>query len=205
MTVVAAFDLDGTLTVRDCVVPFLTRVAGRPRLIGRTLLGVARSPGAVRSRDRLKAIGAASLASTPVDRAEAIARGFAAEVVADWLRADTLDRLAQHRRAGHRIVIVSASFALYADHIGAALGVDAVLATGLRAVDGVLTGELDGPNCRGRTKVERLDEWITRDGSSRRDVVVHAYGDSAGDRELLDHADVATWVGVSRRRRSSPV
>jgi phosphatidylglycerophosphatase C len=31
--VVAAFDVDGTLTTRDCVRPFLERVAGRRRLV----------------------------------------------------------------------------------------------------------------------------------------------------------------------------
>lgn len=205
MTVVAAFDLDGTLTVRDCVVPFLARVAGRRRLLGVTLTGLAGSPASVRSRDRVKALGARALAGTGIEQADRVARDFADEVASGWLRDDTVAQLEEHRRAGHRIVIVSASFSLYAVHIGAALGVDAVLATGLRVVDGVLTGELEGPNCRRHVKVRRLDEWITGTGSLLDDVVVHAYGDSAGDRELLERADVATWVGVSRRRRSSRV
>ncbi len=31
--VIAAFDVDGTLTTRDCVRPFLERAAGRRRLV----------------------------------------------------------------------------------------------------------------------------------------------------------------------------
>ncbi|HRE03598.1 MAG TPA: hypothetical protein PLV68_20040, partial [Ilumatobacteraceae bacterium] len=58
MTAVAAFDVDGTLTTRDSVVPFLVRVAGRARLAARMLT----QPGALgrgivgRDRDRIKAV-----------------------------------------------------------------------------------------------------------------------------------------------------
>ena len=35
LTVVAAFDVDGTVTTRDCVVPFLRRVAGTAPMAAR--------------------------------------------------------------------------------------------------------------------------------------------------------------------------
>jgi len=205
MTVVAAFDLDGTLTNRDCVVPFLTRASGRPRLARNTISGIARSPSAVRSRDRLKAIGAMALRGERLGDIESIADRFATETVPTWLRGDTTARLARHQDAGHLVVIVSASFAVYADLIGAHLGVDAVLATRLASVDGVLTGGLDGPNCRGPVKVDRLTEWLGTLGLRRGEVTLHAYGDSSGDREMLGAADVATWVAPVRRwSRPSP-
>ncbi len=205
MTVVAAFDLDGTITARDCVVPFLRRVAGERRLVTTTASGVARSPSSITSRDRLKAIAARSLAGADLDVVQAIGQRFADEVVSDWVRRDTLDQLDQHRTAGHRIVIVSASFAIYAEAIGERLGVDAVLATELAHVDGVLTGGLNGPNCRGAAKVDRLEGWFAGVGLERAGVRLHAYGDSSGDRELLAHADVAMLVPPFRRgRRASP-
>ncbi len=54
ITRVAAFDVDGTLTRRDCVVPFLRRVAGT-RLLTQGMLrqGVAVS-GAAARRDRMR-------------------------------------------------------------------------------------------------------------------------------------------------------
>ena len=58
--------------------------------------------------------------------------------------------------------------------------------------DGRLTGELARPNVRGPEKVRRLDEWLAREG---RPAFVWAYGDSAGDRELLARADQAISVG----------
>jgi phosphatidylglycerophosphatase C len=68
------------------------------------------------------------------------------------------------------------------------------------AVDdrGVLTGALDGPNCRGTEKVVRLHEWLGAHVGGRTAVELIAYGDSSGDRELLADADIAHWVGRYR-------
>jgi phosphatidylglycerophosphatase C len=83
---------------------------------------------------------------------------------------------------------------LYVSPIGRRLGFDAVLATRLEVdTDGRLTGRLSGANCRGPEKVARLREW--RSGEL---VVDFAYGDSAGDREMLALAEVP--IKVSRRR-----
>ena len=49
MTTVAAFDVDGTVTDRDCVVPFLRRVAGTATL-GRRLVAQTRTVSALASR-----------------------------------------------------------------------------------------------------------------------------------------------------------
>ena len=65
------------------------------------------------------------------------------------------------------------------------LGVQGALATELQVgPDGRCTGHLDGPNCRGHEKVERLRRWLG--GRSPR---LWAYGDSSGDDELLAMAD----------------
>jgi phosphatidylglycerophosphatase C len=75
--------------------------------------------------------------------------------------------------------------------IGRRLGFDTVLATRLEVdADGRLTGRLVGANCRGPEKVARLREW--RSGEL---VVDFAYGDSAGDREMLALAGVPMNVG----------
>ena len=58
MTVVAAFDVDGTVTTRDCVVPFLRRVAGTAPMSARLALSIHRLAPALarRDRDALKAL-----------------------------------------------------------------------------------------------------------------------------------------------------
>lgn len=190
---VAAFDVDGTITTRDCVVPFMRRVAGARRIAPR--LG-ARPDRLVRvlagrDRDRLKALAAAAaFRGSRYDELSAAGARFAETVHDRWLRSDTLESLRSHQDRGDRTVFVSASFEVYLRPLAVLLGVDEVLATRLEVRDGVATGGLDGSNCRGPEKVARLHEWL----GDRSTVRVVAYGDSAGDRELLADADEAHWV-----------
>jgi phosphatidylglycerophosphatase C len=198
ITRVAVFDVDGTLTTRDCVVPFMRRVAGTPGLVG----GMLRSPGALisatarRDRDALKAASAsAAFAGREIERVQAEADEFARSVFADRLRSEVLASMRTHQQSADTVVLVSASYELYLRPLARLLGADDVLAVRLEVDDGRLTGRLDGPNCRGPEKVRRLHEWLDLHAGGRRSVHVTAYGDSAGDRELLGDADVAHWVG----------
>lgn len=187
---VAAFDVDGTLTVRDCVRPFLVRVGGWSGLTVALARKPAASLGAAvrRDRDRVKELVVGGvLRGRKVAQVEALGEQFAEQVAADWLRADTVARLRWHQRMGHRIVLVSASLSPYLRPLGRTLGVDDVLcAEPLREGDHFADG-LQGANCRAAEKVRRLDDWLDRSGL--RDATVWAYGDSEGDRELLARAD----------------
>ncbi len=187
---VAAFDVDGTLTVRDCVRPFLVRVGGWSGLTAAIARKPAASLGAAvrRDRDRVKELVVGGvLRGRKVAQVEAVGEQFAEQVAADWLRADTVARLRWHQRMGHRIVLVSASLSPYLRPLGRTLGVDEVLcAEPLREGDHFADG-LQGANCRAAEKVRRLEEWLAK--SDLRDATVWAYGDSEGDRELLARAD----------------
>lgn len=196
--VVAAFDVDGTLTVRDCVVPFLRRTTGTARLIARLLARPQTlvPPLVRRDRDGLKAAAAAAaFAGRAIGPLREAGDRFGDEVADGWLRGDTGGRLRWHLNEGHAVVLVSASFEIYLDRVGARLGVDRVLATRLEVGgDGRCTGRLEGPNCRGPEKTRRLHEWLDQQYGGRAGVVVWAYGDSAGDRDLLDDADHPVWA-----------
>jgi phosphatidylglycerophosphatase C len=196
--VVAAFDVDGTLTARDCVVPFLRRVAGAPRVVLGLLVRLGPFVAAVarRDRDRIKALAThAAFAGRPSAAVEQAGADFADEVARHGLRPDTVARLAWHRAAGHTTVLVSASYGAYLRPLAASLGVDGVVCTELEVgADGCCTGKLVGGNCRGQAKVARLHDWLAAGQGGRAGVVLWAYGDSAGDRELLADADHAVWA-----------
>lgn len=190
---VAAFDVDGTITTRDCVVPFMRRISGARRIVPRLGMRPHRLLPILAGRDRdgLKALAAAAaFRGHRYDELCSAGVTFAEMVHERWLRSDTLDVLQRHRDAGDRTVLVSASFEVYLRPLAQLLGVDDVLATRLQVEDGVATGALDGPNCRGPEKVARLHEWLV----DRSAVRLVAYGDSAGDREMLADADEAHWV-----------
>lgn len=196
--IVAAFDVDGTLTTRDCVTPFLFRTV---RV--RAGLALLRHPRAVvgallhRDRDRLKEVVCTAFAGIEGDALDAAGVRFAVEIEHRWLRGDTAARLRRHRDLGHRVVLASASLEPYLLPFGDSLGVDGVVCTRLeRGRDGLLTGRLEGPNCRGAEKARRLEAWLVDNGLA--DATLWAYGDSAGDDELLARADRPVRVGSTR-------
>lgn len=199
MTTIAAFDFDATLTRHDSVVPFLRQVAGTGRLVG----GLAARPHRVvpalvrLDRDELRALASqVALRGVRLDAFHDEAARLAARIVDGGLRDDTSARLAWHRREGHRVVIVSASYEQYVRVVGEHLGVDEVLATRVEFDrTGRCTGRLVGANCRADEKVRRLSEWMSALGLARSDATIWAYGDSPGDRALLEFADHPVWVG----------
>jgi phosphatidylglycerophosphatase C len=206
MTVgVAAFDVDGTVTDRDCVVPFMRRVTGTRRIAGRLAVRPDRLVPVLtrRDRDELKSLAAAAaFRGCSEDDLAAAGTEFAQHVHDRWLRSDTVALLDDHRAAGDRVVLVSASFEVYLRPLGRLLGVDEVLATRLAFRDGVATGALDGPNCRGPEKVRRLHDWLEHDHGGRANARIVAYGDSVGDREMLADADEAHWITGRIGRRT---
>ena len=184
---VAAFDVDNTLTVRDCVVPFTRRVAGTTTL----LAAVVRRPLTVakmvvkRDRDALKEFFVSvAFSQQSVEKVADISAVFASTVVEKWMRPDVAHRLRWHQEQGHVVVLVSASLHPYLEIVGDLLEVDAVLCTRLEAQDGVYTGSLSGPNCRGAEKVARLHAWCEM-ANIPTSSVKNAYGDSSGDHQML--------------------
>jgi phosphatidylglycerophosphatase C len=183
---IAAFDFDGTLTVRDSFGSFLAWNAGPWRTalsLGR-LAPAALRYGLDRDRERMKAAAArVFLRGLPLAEAAAAAEAFAEQ--ARLLRPDALACWEAWRGRGARRVIVTASPEFVVAPFARRLGADDLIATRL-ATDpaGRLTGALIGRNCRGPEKVRRLRAAFGPDVR-----LAAAYGDSSGDREMLALAD----------------
>ncbi|HZU78863.1 MAG TPA: HAD-IB family hydrolase [Acidimicrobiales bacterium] len=196
--VVAAFDFDGTLTRGGSVWPFLVQVCGMWRTIVAGLsiapmLAVAAFVGGRFADDAKEALFRRTLGGLDAGALEQVGDEFGRRHLAAERRADVMARLDQHRRQGHRIVIVSASPELYVRPAGTELGVDAVLATRLAVDDdGKLTGNYDGGNCRSDEKLRRLRQWAEENAPGAE---LWAYGNSAGDQRMLAGATVGVDVG----------
>jgi phosphatidylglycerophosphatase C len=193
---VAAFDFDGTLIRGDSFLPFLVR-AVQPRRFAWTVAASSLATATAYrrgQRDGAKAeLVERLLTGFPLVDLESLGRRYGTEL-ASRIRPSMASRIAWHRQQGHRLVIVSASLEVYLDATGRALRFDTVLATRLEVdADGRLSGRLCGANVRGAEKAARLREWLDQalPGVSYQ---LWAYGDSAGDRELLAMADYPVRV-----------
>ena len=193
---VAAFDVDNTLTVRDCVVPFMKTVGGVSKLSKVVLSDLGKTIQNVRRRDRdalkMKFIDGI-FAGKDAREVESLGVQFASKVADKWLRSEVASRLRWHQEQGHVVILVSASLGAYLHPLGDLLEVDAVLCTELEEENGVLTGKLIGRNCRGKEKASRVQKWCQDSGIALEDLM-YAYGDSSGDTELLELFSEPTWV-----------
>jgi phosphatidylglycerophosphatase C len=187
--VVAAFDFDGTLTRRDSLLPFLARVVGWPRTafaMARVFPQLVLAQIGKADRDAAKErLLVRLLAGRSYDEVARVGAAYAGDLVARAIRPEMRDLVAWHRAQGHDVVIVSASLDVYLHQVGTLLDVQSVLSTQL-AVDahGACTGGMLGGNCRGPGKADRLRAYLGDEP-----VELWAYGDSAGDAEMLAMAD----------------
>jgi HAD superfamily hydrolase (TIGR01490 family) len=101
----------------------------------------------------------------------------------DRVRPESMRLIEQHRDAGRATYIISASPVELVEPLAKALGMTAGIGTRSRIVDGMYTGELDGPFCYGEGKVEAITElarWEHFDLDR-----CWAYSDSASDLPML--------------------
>ncbi len=200
---VAAFDFDGTLTRGGSVFGYLTALRGKSAVLeaivalGPRLARAAITGGSAADRTK-EDVFIRVLSGTRADDAARVATRFGREHLRGHLRPEVSRRLDWHLGRGDRVVIVSASPELYVAVAGTQLGVHEVIATRLE-VDGTgrLTGRYDGANCRGEEKLRRLHRSIGQLGSPPDRL--WAYGNSRGDLEMLEAADIGIDVGMLGR------
>ena len=132
----------------------------------------------------------------PADELDAAGKDYVATLV-PRLRHEMVERVRWHQDQGHAVIIVSASLGAYLRPLADHLGLDAALAVEMvTGADGLLTGAVVGElNTRGPQKVARLQAWAATRFGPASPFELWAYGDSAGDEEMLALADHPTWVG----------
>lgn len=202
-TGLALFDLDGTLTRRQTLGPFLAGYLLRhprrwprlwralPALVAYVLRGGDR--GALKSRLIRMAMGGEERAALRA-WTEAYVRSLA---VRGAYRPAALERLARHRDAGDTPILMSASPDLYVPAIGAALGFAETICTRVRWRGDTLDGALASRNRRGEEK-RRCLEALRRAHPGRK---ICAYGNSAADLPHLRAADRGVLVNGTRGAR----
>ncbi len=185
----AIFDFDGTLTNQDSLLPFLRMAAGSLRLVcGLAIL----SPILLGYFLHLlpnywakQVVFSFFLAGLSDKKLQELGNRFATQKISKLLRPEAVQRLQWHQAQKHQIVLVSASLEAYLLPWANTMGFEQVIGTKLESRSGILTGRIQGKNCYGEEKVRRLQALM----GDLSQYCIYAYGDSRGDRELLDIAD----------------
>ncbi|MEM1170759.1 MAG: HAD family hydrolase [Cyanobacteria bacterium P01_H01_bin.35] len=189
LPVVAVFDFDGTLTHRDSFLPFLRFLLGPSRFDGGLLL---MSPVLIGYALKLIANWQAKeallkffLGGKSQKQLNQIGEQFAVQQIPKLLRPEGIQRLQWHQNQGHLTILVSASLEIYLFPWTKKMSFNQVIGTRLETDSGVVTGRILGKNCYGSEKVERLKAIL----GNLNQYCIYAYGDSRGDRQLLDIAN----------------
>ena len=201
----AVFDLDGTLTRRDTLLPY---VAGFLREHPARVPGVANVVPTLLRFGLRKADRGELKSSFIRSTLGGVSRGeigdwtarFVPRLLEHGLFEGALDCLARHRARGDTLVLMSASVDLYVPQIGRALGFHETLCTPVRWDGERLDGALAGPNLRGDEKARALKELRNR----YPEAAVTAYGNAASDLGHLCLAERGVLVnGGLRTRRAA--
>lgn len=185
---IAVFDFDGTLTHKDTFVVFAIYVLGFWKFILKVLLC---APWLVSYKLRFYSNGKAKERLFSLCFKGMKGRNFEEYGVAfssahtTLLREDAVGALEEHLLKGHRVYIVTASMEEWVRPLLLRYPSLSFITTRPEVVDGRLTGNFSTKNCYGKEKVKRFREKE----SVRDEYVLYVYGDSLGDKELLEIAD----------------
>ena len=192
------FDFDGTLTTEDTFVGFMKYDMGTARWLARmarlTPVFVAYKLGRTDRHAVKRAVVKAVFTGRTLSEVEASAESYARDIIPALIRPAGMERFrerwADTLAGGPRTVVCSASISPYLEAFFADFeGLEIVCCRLRTDPDGTCTGDLDGMNVWGPQKIEALHAHYAERGLN----IVEAYGDSEGDRALLDAAERPFW------------
>ncbi len=190
---IAAFDFDGTLTQKDTFLEFVKFVHGNFNFYLGLFLN---APILILMKLKLLDNGIAKqmvysyfFKGFEIEKFNIYTQNFKIEIE-KMIKADVLMKLKKHQNEDCKIIIISASIENWIEPWAKSIGIEYLAGTKIEVVDGILTGKFITKNCYGREKVNRLLEYFP----NRMEYTLYAYGDSAGDNELLKLADHAEKI-----------
>jgi HAD superfamily hydrolase (TIGR01490 family) len=200
----AIFDLDGTITRNDTLVPYLRgwlRLHPRRGWRLAAIVALARYLTQGRDRGRLKAdLIRACMAGADAGAVHEWSAAFADGLHPQDLCPGALAAIERHRARGDRLILLSASVDLYVPEIGRRLGFDESICTGVAWRDGLLDGALTTPNRRAGEKRRCVEALRERFPAAR----IAAYANASSDFAHLLVADEPRLVnGTTAARREA--
>ena len=187
--VIALFDFDGTITSKDSLGAFVVYNFGAVKC---ALVAVLYAP--VHLLYRLNVISSTSaknflfpffLKNITVANFEKMCADFCKIKLPGMIYQKAVEEIKWHLQQNHEVIIISASPADWIKPWAETIGVKHYISSQLEVANNKLTGKLDGENCNHEQKVVRIKKEIP----NINEYEIYAYGNSKGDRFMLDLAD----------------
>jgi len=189
---ICLFDFDGTITSKDSLVDFTQYVTGKRAyylgLLSLSPMLISYKFNLIPNHIAKQKFISHFFKGRDADQFMKLAYKYSLERIDKITRPQAIEKIRWHKEHGHKVVIVSASMECWLKGWCEKNELD-LIATRLEVRDGVLTGKFATRNCHGIEKVNRVREVYDLNLCDQ----VYSYGDSRGDRELLELADMSFY------------
>ena len=184
----ALFDFDGTITTDDSLIKFIRFVVGDVKTMwGMFLLSPMLATYKLKLIPNHKAkqwMLSYFFKEMDEQRFLNVAKEYSLKHIDEILRSKAMEKIVWHKEQGHKVVVVSASMECWLKPWCNKNGLD-VIATKIEIKEGMVTGKFLSKNCYGIEKANRVKEAYNLSDYD----YIYAYGDTRGDKELLELAD----------------
>ncbi len=181
------FDFDGTLTTKDTLFEFIKSSTNKPAyyagLILFSPLFILMILGLL-DNEKIKAkfLGY-FFKGTSKEEMEKKGQQFVEQKLPALIRKNGIEYLRQAKKKGNHVALVSASLDIWLAPFALKENIQ-LICTKAGYDEGKYTTSFGSPNCKGAEKVRRVQEAIDVEGYGE----IIAFGDSSGDKELLEFA-----------------
>ena len=188
MNILVVSDFDGTITTDDSLIRFIRFVVGDTKFMwGIIFLSPMLIVYKLKILPNYKAkqyMLSYFLKGMSEKKFMRVASEYSLNHIDTILRPKAMEKIAWHKEQGHKIVIVSASIECWLKPWCDKNNLD-MIGTKIEIKSGIVTGKFLTKNCYGIEKANRVREVYNLSEYAH----IYAYGDTRGDKELLELAD----------------
>ena len=188
MKKLALFDFDGTITTDDSLIKFIRFVIGDIKFVaGMAVMSPMLTAYKLKLIPNYKAkqyMLSYFFKGMSEEKFVKVANEYSLKHIDTILRPKAMKKITWHKEQRHKVIIVSASIECWLKPWCDKNNLD-LIATKIEVKDNIITGKFSTKNCYGIEKANRVQEQYNLNDYDH----IYAYGDSRGDKELLELAD----------------
>lgn len=202
--IISIFDLDGTLTKSDTYLPYLLGFLKRnPKRWPKALIlpfAVVMFYLKMRGNEWLKTIFLSVVFKGETKEViDLWNKKYIDKLFNDGLHLNILEILKERQKAGHIIMLSTASLDIYVPEICERFDIEHLICTNAKWVEGRLSGGLNGPNCYGPEKLNKVKQYLSEHDISGE---IHMFSDHSSDWPIMEFADKAYAVYPTAKMRA---